>query len=878
MKQILLSLALLFPFPLVSEAANTILLGTDPIEETGGPDGWDGVVVMTTPIEGPPGETVGILSTFNFYADPGRIDPVGLLTPLIIKESGGTYTIETVGKQIEVTEGGIQSVPIEVVEGSEVIDLSGGDNFHIAVAQERVDGTNNTDGGVIPFAAEGGKGIFYFDSEPPFVPVVGEEVSSGHESTEGGRLYQFNFEVIFSDDDPNAVLPRNVDLGQLPSFPEIQDFSINVRNSGQANPLTLTSVEVTGGPQASNFSVVDFVGAVPGGGEGKINLQLDSKGETGLFKATVEVKSNDETPEDQVISFEVSASVLNLAGPASRLTLDEEAGASELLDITGFNRHGVVNPFDGVATLGESGLKPETGSAMKVSNGGGAAIPGSAFESFEEFAISLWINAAELGSSADARFGTVAGLGTQSPLFGLLLADGEVIWFGESDGVAGPIFQSDSTPIKLDTVHHLVMTRSPGRASIWVDGVEVAGADNPPAIGETSDSTLYIGGFNGALGFTGVIDDVQIYDRVLAAEDIEFLNSNPGLTLGETGAPADSDGDGLDDQREAELGTDPLVADSDGDGLSDGAEVDTHKTNPLSLDTDDDKFGDALEIAEGHDPLDPNSPGGLPPVRSGDPNDPLEMRASVDGWSSLMVIDESSPFDFASVGTTSGIVNNFQFWVGAATGRVTPFIAEPAGENEYIVRYIGTTRVSGEDYDSDDEATAVSFPFDDNNSAITVQQGWVSGFTVANPDGSENEGAVIPFDGGGGDMWLAGGPAPEQSASLTVGEAPNTEASDAQFTTNSLGRIYAFSITATGDIDGGGGIVDPPVNAPQITGISKTAAGVALQLPDGTTYDIEYSEDLQIWILIATDVTGSHTDDDAVRVGSASGYYRGVVK
>ena len=111
-----------------------------------------------------------------------------------------------------------------------------------------------------------------------------------------------------------------------------------------------------------------------------------------------------------------------------------------------------------------------------------------------------------------------------------------------------------------------------------------------------------------------------------------------------------------------------------------------------------------------------------------------------------------------------------------------------------------------------------------------------------------------------------------------MGEAPNTEASDAQFTTNSLGRIYAFSITATGDIDGGGGIVDPPVNAPQITGISKTAAGVALQLPDGTTYDIEYSEDLQIWILIATDVTGSHTDDDAVRVGSASGYYRGVVK
>ncbi|MGY8687670.1 MAG: hypothetical protein ACKVHP_08055, partial [Verrucomicrobiales bacterium] len=168
-----------------TQAANTILLGTDPLEETGSPDGWDGVAVMTTPIEGPPGETLGILSTFNFYADPGRIDPPGLLTPLIVKESGGTYTIEAVGKQIEVTEGGIQSVPIEVIEGSEVIDLSGGDNYHIAVAQERVDGTNDADGGVIPFAGEGGKGMFYFNSEPPFVPVVGEEVTNGHESPDG---------------------------------------------------------------------------------------------------------------------------------------------------------------------------------------------------------------------------------------------------------------------------------------------------------------------------------------------------------------------------------------------------------------------------------------------------------------------------------------------------------------------------------------------------------------------------------------------------------------------------------------------------------------------------------------------------------------------
>ncbi|MGY8687669.1 MAG: LamG-like jellyroll fold domain-containing protein, partial [Verrucomicrobiales bacterium] len=473
--------------------------------------------------------------------------------------------------------------------------------------------------------------------------------------------YQFNFEIAFSDDDPNALLPRSVDLGQIPSFPAMQDFSVKIRNSGESNPLTVQSVVVTGGPQAENFSVVDFTAAVDPRGEGAINFQIDSKGQTGLFSATIEVKTDDATPEDQSISFEISASVLNLAGPASRLTLDEAAGSTDLIDITGFNRHGVVKPFDGVASLGEAGLKAQTGTAMRVSGGGGGSIPGSAFDgSLSEFAVSLWVNPSALGSLADQTFGTIVGMGTDSPLFGLLSADGEVLWFGDRDGTADVLFSSTNTPLSVDTVHHVVLMRSDDRASIWIDGEEVAGIDDPDAVPDTSDSTFYIGGFNGALGFSGVIDDVQIYDRALPEEDVKFLSANPGLTLGETGAPADSDGDGLDDQREAELGTDPLVADSDGDGLQDGAEVDTHMTNPLSTDTDNDKFDDALEIAEGYDPLDPENPGGLPSVRAGDPNDPLVTRANVDAWSALMVIDETRPFDFASIGASSGIVQNFQ--------------------------------------------------------------------------------------------------------------------------------------------------------------------------------------------------------------------------
>ncbi len=64
----------------------------------------------------------------------------------------------------------------------------------------------------------------------------------------------------------------------------------------------------------------------------------------------------------------------------------------------------------------------------------------------------------------------------------------------------------------------------------------------------------------------------------------------------------DADRDGLKDDKEAELKTDPNKPDTDGDGLLDGEEVNTYHTNPLAVDTDGDKFSDATEVMTGHDP------------------------------------------------------------------------------------------------------------------------------------------------------------------------------------------------------------------------------------------------------------------------------------
>jgi outer membrane protein OmpA-like peptidoglycan-associated protein len=66
------------------------------------------------------------------------------------------------------------------------------------------------------------------------------------------------------------------------------------------------------------------------------------------------------------------------------------------------------------------------------------------------------------------------------------------------------------------------------------------------------------------------------------------------LTL-ETGT-GDSDQDGLSDDMEEELGTDPSNPDTDGDGLSDGQEFNIYKTSPLNADTDGDGLTDGDEV------------------------------------------------------------------------------------------------------------------------------------------------------------------------------------------------------------------------------------------------------------------------------------------
>ncbi|HOU41686.1 MAG TPA: protein kinase [Promineifilum sp.] len=92
-------------------------------------------------------------------------------------------------------------------------------------------------------------------------------------------------------------------------------------------------------------------------------------------------------------------------------------------------------------------------------------------------------------------------------------------------------------------------------------------------------------------------------------QDADGLSNDQEAALSTDPGDSDSDDDGLSDGDEVLIvRSDPNNRDSDGDLLLDGDEVNVYATNPSQSDSDGDGDSDGLEVAQGSDPLSAAAP------------------------------------------------------------------------------------------------------------------------------------------------------------------------------------------------------------------------------------------------------------------------------
>ena len=171
--------------------------------------------------------------------------------------------------------------------------------------------------------------------------------------------------------------------------------------------------------------------------------------------------------------------------------------------------------------------------------------------------------------------------------------DGDGLLDGQEDADHDGIRDDDETnPNDIDTDNDGV-----------TDGVEVRGANPTDPLDADSDDDMLADGQEDSNG-NGTFDPGETdpnnpdTDGGGELDGSERANGRNPVDRPEddVAGARDSDGDGLGDDTEEEIGTDPHDPDTDGDGLADGIEVvGANRTDPTNPDTDGDGIPDGVE-------------------------------------------------------------------------------------------------------------------------------------------------------------------------------------------------------------------------------------------------------------------------------------------
>jgi hypothetical protein len=227
------------------------------------------------------------------------------------------------------------------------------------------------------------------------------------------------------------------------------------------------------------------------------------------------------------------------AGPIAQWHFDESAGQTTAIgSVNGYNGS-LVGPVQFVP----GGIR---GNAIQVERGGYVDMGNIGAFGDQDFSLVAWVKLAAndtdehilLAKHQAGSGGYLIGLNYHSSTYGTA---GKA-WFYT---VGSPGSQPTSTTIINDGYWHQVVAvyQAGGMGSIYVDGAPVEQSMqmniNPP-----KSVPFRIGALDCCAGFNGMVDEVQVYNRPLNSDEIQYLYENPA------GIPSENMAlqfDGIDD-------------------------------------------------------------------------------------------------------------------------------------------------------------------------------------------------------------------------------------------------------------------------------------------------------------------------------------------
>lgn len=338
------------------------------------------------------------------------------------------------------------------------------------------------------------------------------------------------------------------------------------------------------------------------GGAAQLRAALGS--DPAVYRSLALVNADAAAPADGSLLFTSEP----FPGPGARHDMDllrDALGPSETMTIPAGALPTLVLVLDGVAEISS-----ETGDVFSLGEGEAVSLTGP-----------LVVTATESGATV-----TVAYAGPAVPRLTESIATpvpgGRVI---ASPGTPTPD-AAETLPVATATAVPTVTDDADDDEDGLTNAAE-AEAGTDPNLADTDEDGLTDGEESSETGTSplsadtdsdGVLDGDEVaqgtdpLDGLAAApaEEDAATDEAPAAEptpAGAVAAPGDSDGDGLEDTIEAELGTDPVDLDTDDDGLTDGDEYYVYQTGTRNPDTDGDGVLDGAETANGTDPNDPAS-------------------------------------------------------------------------------------------------------------------------------------------------------------------------------------------------------------------------------------------------------------------------------